>query len=571
KSPYHLTPSELEEFLGQLKELQAKGFIRPSLSPWGAPEEHVEHLRHVINGNGIHVDHSKIKAVKNWKAPRTPSEDNSCNAPVLALPDRPEDFMSVIYKDHKSLRHIFGQKELSIRQRRWIKLFSDYDCEIYYHSGKANGVADALSRKERVKPKRVRAMNMTLQASIKGDVRTLIIDEAHKSRYFVHPGAAKMYYDLRDRYWWPGPGLVQETIEKILQIKDRLKVARDRQKSYVDKRRKPLEFSVGDYVLLKVSPWKGVVHFGKKGKLTPRFVGPFEIVEKVGPVAYQLEFPEELNRVHDTFYVSHLKKYLVDPKLQVPLDEIQVDTKVNFMGEPVEILEREFKKLRRSRIAIAKIGEVRLSQYLCDCLDRMSTPTKYSCGYWIGLIMPPRMRTRSAGRPAAESLGGGNECISMGANEGIKGINGNVEGANEGAPDFSMIIAQQLQDLLPAMLAQNVQDMSGCSIDQKVKYTAGLFVDKALIRVYPSHKIQKFETELWNHAMVGADHATYTDRFHELARLVPHLVTLESRKIERYVYVLAPQICRMVSVTEPKIMQKAVQIFGALIGEAVRN
>ncbi|GJW51909.1 putative reverse transcriptase domain-containing protein [Tanacetum coccineum] len=126
-------------------------------------------------------------------------------------------------------------------------------------------------------------------------------------------------------------------------------------KSYADKRRKPLEFSVGDYVLLKVSPWKGVVRFGKKGKLAPRFVGPFEIIEKVGPVAYMLDLPEELDGVHDTFHVSNLKKCLADPTLQVPLDEIQVDAKLNFMEEPVEILEKEFKKLKRSRIAIVKV------------------------------------------------------------------------------------------------------------------------------------------------------------------------------------------------------------------------
>ncbi|GKF65298.1 hypothetical protein Tco_0191815, partial [Tanacetum coccineum] len=149
-----------------------------------------------------------------------------------------------------------------------------------------------------------------------------------------------------------GPELVKGTTEKILQIKDRLKAARDRQKSYADKRRKPLEFSVGDYVLLKVSPWKGVVRFGKKGKLAPRFVGPFEIIEKVGPVAYRLELPKEFNCVHDTFHVSNLKKCLVDLTLKVPLDEIQVDAKLNFVEGPVEILERGFKKLKRSRIAI---------------------------------------------------------------------------------------------------------------------------------------------------------------------------------------------------------------------------
>nr|GEW10509.1 reverse transcriptase domain-containing protein [Tanacetum cinerariifolium] len=127
--------------------------------------------------------------------------------------------------------------------------------------------------------------------------------------------------------------------------KDRLKAARDRQKSYDDKKRKPLEFSVGDYVLLKVSPWKGVVHFEKKGKLAPRFVEPFEIIEKVVPMAYRLDLPEELNGVHDMFYVSNLKKCLADPTLQVPLDEIRVDAKLNFVEELVKFLYREFKKL----------------------------------------------------------------------------------------------------------------------------------------------------------------------------------------------------------------------------------
>ncbi|GJX90755.1 putative reverse transcriptase domain-containing protein [Tanacetum coccineum] len=152
-----------------------------------------------------------------------------------------------------------------------------------------------------------------------------------------------------------GTELVQETTEKISQIKDILKAARDRQKSYADKRRKHLEFSVGDYVLLKVPPWKGVVRFGKKGKLAPRFVGPFEIIKKVGPVAYRLDLPEELNGVHDTFHVSNIKKCLADPTLKVTLDEIRVDAKLNFVEEPLEILEREFKKLKHSRIAIVKV------------------------------------------------------------------------------------------------------------------------------------------------------------------------------------------------------------------------
>nr|GFC27792.1 putative reverse transcriptase domain-containing protein [Tanacetum cinerariifolium] len=120
-----------------------------------------------------------------------------------------------------------------------------------------------------------------------------------------------------------GPEIMQETTKKIIQIKERLKTARSRQKSYANKRRKPLEFKVGDRLLLKVSPWKRVVRFGKKGKLAPRYEGPFEIVECVGPVAYRLKLPQELSCVHDTFHVSNLKKCLAEPDVQVPLDEIE--------------------------------------------------------------------------------------------------------------------------------------------------------------------------------------------------------------------------------------------------------
>ncbi|GJR93562.1 putative reverse transcriptase domain-containing protein [Tanacetum coccineum] len=156
-----------------------------------------------------------------------------------------------------------------------------------------------------------------------------------------------------------GPEIVQETTEKISHIKDRLKTVRDRQKSYADKRRKRLEFSVGDHVLLKVSPWKGVVRFGKKGKLAPRFVGPFEITERIGPVAYKLRLSQELNGVHDTFHLSNLKKCLADPTLHIPLEEIQVDAKLNIVEEPVEILEREFKKLKQSRIHSSRFDGIR--------------------------------------------------------------------------------------------------------------------------------------------------------------------------------------------------------------------
>ncbi|GJU05354.1 reverse transcriptase domain-containing protein [Tanacetum coccineum] len=119
-----------------------------------------------------------------------------------------------------------------------------------------------------------------------------------------------------------GPEIIHETNEKIVQIKICIQAARDRQKSYADVRRKPLEFQVGDKVMMKVSPWKGVIRFGKQGKLNPRYIGPFKIIAKVGTVAYRLELPEQLSRVHSTFHVSNLKKCMSDEPLALPLDEI---------------------------------------------------------------------------------------------------------------------------------------------------------------------------------------------------------------------------------------------------------
>nr|GFB63156.1 putative reverse transcriptase domain-containing protein [Tanacetum cinerariifolium] len=125
-----------------------------------------------------------------------------------------------------------------------------------------------------------------------------------------------------------GKEIVQETTEKIVQIKQRIQAARDRQKSYADLKRKPMEFQVRDKVMLKVSPWKGVVHFGKRGKLNPRYVGPFKVIARVGSVAYKLDLPEELSRVHNTFHVSNLKKCYANEPFAVPLDGLHFDDKL---------------------------------------------------------------------------------------------------------------------------------------------------------------------------------------------------------------------------------------------------
>ncbi|GJR21215.1 putative reverse transcriptase domain-containing protein [Tanacetum coccineum] len=151
------------------------------------------------------------------------------------------------------------------------------------------------------------------------------------------------------------PKIAQATTEKIIQMKQRMQVARDRQKSYADLKRKPMEFQVGDKVMLKVSPWKVVIRFGKQGKLNPRYVGPFKVLEKVGFVAYKLELPEELSKVHNTFHVSNLKKCYADEPLVVLLDGLHLDDKLQFVEEPVEIMDREVKRLKRSRISIIKV------------------------------------------------------------------------------------------------------------------------------------------------------------------------------------------------------------------------
>ncbi|GKE61511.1 putative reverse transcriptase domain-containing protein [Tanacetum coccineum] len=152
-----------------------------------------------------------------------------------------------------------------------------------------------------------------------------------------------------------GPELIQETTEKIVLIKQRMQAAQDRQKSYADWKRKPMEFKVGDRVMLKVSPWKGVVRFGKRGKLNPRYVGPFRVLAKVGKVSYKLELPQELSIVHHTFHVSNLKKCYADEPLVMSLEGIHVDDKLQFVEEPVEIMERDIKRLKQSRIPLVKV------------------------------------------------------------------------------------------------------------------------------------------------------------------------------------------------------------------------
>ena len=152
-----------------------------------------------------------------------------------------------------------------------------------------------------------------------------------------------------------GPDLIQETEEKMKMIIEILKVANDRQKSYADMKRKDIRYEIGEKVFFKVSPWKKVMRFGKKGKLSPRFIGPYEVIEKVGPVAYRLVFPPDLEKIPNVFHVSMLWRYRSDPSHVVSMETIELRPDLTYEEEPVEILPQEVKELRNKKIPLVKV------------------------------------------------------------------------------------------------------------------------------------------------------------------------------------------------------------------------
>ncbi|GJT68246.1 putative reverse transcriptase domain-containing protein [Tanacetum coccineum] len=382
-------------------------FIDDILVYYKDEEEHGKHLKIILEllkkENGVHVDPAKIKAIKSWVVPMMPAEVRQflglASAPILVLPEGMKDFMVycnaslkvyravlmqrekviayasrqlkvheenytthdlelgaivfalrlwrhylygtnyVVFTDHKSLQYILNQKELNLRKRRWIELLSDYDCEMRYHPGKANVMAEALSWKEMNKPLLVRALMMTVHNDLPKKIHEAQ-EEAMKRENVKAENLGR---------------LIKQIFEFRPDGTYHLYAGVRHQKSYADRRTKPLEFEVGDMVLLKVSPWKGALYFGKRRKLSPCYIGPYRIIARVGPVAYTLELPEELKGIHSTFHVSNLKKCLAEGDIVVLMNEIQLDDKLHMIEEPVEVVDREVKRIKQSRIRIVKV------------------------------------------------------------------------------------------------------------------------------------------------------------------------------------------------------------------------
>ncbi|GJT85404.1 putative reverse transcriptase domain-containing protein [Tanacetum coccineum] len=370
RAPYRLAPSRMKKLSEQLQELSDKGFIRPSSSPWGAL---VLFVKKKDGSFRMCIDYRELNklTVKNrYPLPRIDDLfDQLRGSSVYSKIDlrsgyhqlqvREEDTPKKWHSELVPMRETNPMDKLARMPKK--ALGTSLDMSTTYHPQ-----TDGQSERT------IQTLKDMLRAGVidfgKGWVNHLpLVEFSYNNSYHASikaaPFEALYGRKCRSPVCWAevgevqltGPEIVQETTEKIVQIKQRIQATRDRQKSYADLKRKPMEFQVGDSVMLKVSPWKGVVRFGKRGKLNPRYVRPFKVLEKVGAVAYKLELPQELGKVHNTFHVSNLKKCHANEPLAVPLDGLHIDDKLHFVEEPVVIMDRDIKRLKQSRIPIVKV------------------------------------------------------------------------------------------------------------------------------------------------------------------------------------------------------------------------
>nr|GEY17679.1 putative reverse transcriptase domain-containing protein [Tanacetum cinerariifolium] len=333
RSPYRLTPVEMQELCTQLQELSDRGFIRPRSRVYSEID-----LR-----SGYHQLRVREEDIPKT-AFRTRYGHYEFQVMPFGLTNARAGFMDLM--NWKSLNKALGTR---------LDMSTTYHPETDAHSERTIQTLEDMLRA------------CVLDFGKGWDKHLPLVEFSYNNSYHTNikaaPNEALYGRKCRSPICWAevedrqltSPEIIHETIEKIVQIKSRIQATCDRQKSYADVRRKPLEFQVGDKVMLKVSPWKGVIRFGKQGKLNPRCIGPFKISARVGTVAYRLELLEQLSRVHSTFHFSKLKKCMADEPPAIPLDKIQVDDKLNFIEEPVEIMDRKVKRLNQSRIPIVKV------------------------------------------------------------------------------------------------------------------------------------------------------------------------------------------------------------------------